>query len=430
MGTSMKEALAKAGIELTQEEEIKEDESRKAKHRSKTVIERPNDEYTLKSITLEPFERKKYQSDPTDTLLEVKGGLTEKEFLSLLNDYCGEAEVPYAIVWCENTEQTWMAISKLCLDQNFIYRDDLEIMLPLGQIDVLGFYKRHGALVNPGIITRKTCYIIDSPADEHYEVYYDTNYPAMKYGKATPNGMFIHKCKDRFHRDMKIIELDKLYQEESADCASKLTKKPMSADEAIIISDGCFMQNVCAASYYYIDSSTLIKNTQGIVPSEPEQAVLISEIVGATSALKMCRLKGKRKITYYYDNTSIMNVFRNRKTEYIEEVVEYKKLVEQMDGEGYQIKLVELHPKKGDDRDTVNKALMYFHNYCDKECTEMARVFSKDYRSIAMTDDSEGKTYAQIKKDFKPKGRPGQSSGNNGVKNNQHNGNNRYGKKF
>ena len=430
MALTMKEALQKANVELTAAEEQKEQEVRDMKHRTKTVVERPTDEYKLNSITIEPFERKKYQNDPTDTLLEVAGGLTNDDFTSIIADYCDGVGIPYAVVWCNDTLQTWLAIDKLCLDQNFIYREDLEIIIPEKLSEIVEFYSQRGANVNPGIVTRKTCYIIDSPANESYEVYYDTNYPALKYGKATPNGMFIHKCRNRFHRDMKIIELDNLYNAESADCASKLTKKPLGENEAIIISDGCFLQDTCACAYHYLDSSTLIKFAQGIVPTEATQAVLIADLCGATSALEMCYAKGKKSITYYYDNTSIINVFRNRKTEYIQEVIAYKELVKKMDAEGFDIKFVELHPKTGDDRDQTNKALMFFHNYCDKECTDMARIFAKDYRSIAMSDNSEGKTYQQVKKEFAPKGRPGQSKGGQGVKNNQHNGNNRYGKRY
>lgn len=421
--TSMKEALEKAGIDLTQAEEKKEQEMREAKHRGRTVFERPKDEVSLKRVSIEDFEPKKYQSDPTDDLIEISAGLQIRMLEEILdrNDF-------YAMVWCANTSQTWLAPTKLCMDQNFIYREDLEIILD--KKEGIEFYKEHGAKVVPGIAVRRSCYILDSPADEHYELYYDTNYPALKYGKATPNGMFIHKCRDRFHRDMKVMELDKIYDESSRQRASAMTKEPMGIDEAIIISDGCFMKNVCASAYYYLDNVSMIKMAQGIIPSEPDQAVLISEIAGATSALEMCRLKGKKKITYYYDNTSILNVLRNRKTEYIQEIVTYKKLLEELDGDGYDIMFVELHPKTGEDRADVNKALMYFHNFCDKECQDMTRVFSKDYRSIAQSNAPEGKTYKQTKRDYTPKGRPGSSSGRGFVKNNSRNGNNRHGKVY
>lgn len=431
MSSTLKEALAKANVPLTSEEELKEQDRREAKHRSKTVAERPTEEYKLHNVTIEPFERKKYQSDPTDDLIEIPAGLDASELLNLI---VGGGKSLYCMVWCKDTCQTWACPTKLCLDQNFIYREDLEFWFFDGP-DGKGsggydFYASRGGNVSSGWITRKTCYILDSPAEEHYEVYYDPSFPAMKYGKVTPNGMFIHKYKDRFYRDMKIMELDKLYEESSKAAASEMSKREFGANEAIVISDGCFMQNVCASSYYYIDSATLMKFTQGIIPSEPDQAVLISEIAGATAALQMCRTRSKKKITYYYDNTSIINVLRNRKTEYIQEVVEYKNLLKNLDVNGYEVKFIELHPKTGDNREEANKALMFFHNYCDKECQDMARIFSRDYRSIAMNDTSDGKTLKQVQKEFAPKGKPGNGSGQCRVQNNSKNGNNKYGRKF
>lgn len=424
---TMKEALAKANIPMTPEEEWKDQERRKWKHRGRTVLERPKEEVKLHKLSEEPFERKKYQSDPTPDLIEIPAALDKKQLFDLVES-CNEDSY---IIWCNNTMQTWLAPTQLCLDQNFIYRYDLDIVKYSDPDSVWDFYESRGHVVNPGMCSCKVCYILDSPAEESYEVYYNSNYPLLKYGKTTPNGMFIHKCRDRFYRDMKIMELDKLYDESSATRAAEMTKKELTAKEAIVISDGCFMRNVCTSAYYYLDNVSLIKMTQGIIPTEPDQAVLISEIAGATSALQMCRIKGKKKITYYYDNTSIMNVFRNRKMEYVQEIVEYKQLVEEMTQEGYDIKFVELHPKTGEDREDTNKALMYFHNYCDKECQDMARIFSKDYRSIAISDDSEGKTFKQVKKEFAPKGRPKNGgNGNKGVQNNSANGNNRWGRKM
>lgn len=418
--TSMRDALLNAGVDLTPVEEKSEQSEREMKHRSKTVLERPKDEVKLNRVSAADFEPKKYQNDPTDELIEVTAGTTLSEFNKMIEGKF------YALVWCSDTMQTWIAPTKLCMDQNFIYREDLTIVG--SRQEASWFYEENGLKVSSGIITRKTCYILDSPADERYEVYYNSNYPTVKYGKATPNGMFIIKCKDRFHRDMKIMELDKLYDEASRSRASDMSKEPMGTNEAIIISDGCFMRNVCTSAYYYLDNVSMMKVSQGIIPSEPEQAVLIAEISGAVAALQMCRLKGKKKITYYYDNTSILNVLRNRKTEYIREIVEYKKLLEELDGDGYDVKFVELHPKTGEDRASTNKALMFFHNYCDAECQSMARVFSKDYRSIAQSNSADGKTYKQTKKEFKPKGKPGQSNGSRGVVNNSKTGNNRYGR--
>jgi hypothetical protein len=283
--------------------------------------------------------------------------------------------------------------------------------------------------LRPGVQTRKTCYILDIPGNETYEVYYESNYASLKYGMATPTGTFIHKYPNRFHRDMAILELDKLYSESSVKKASKQIEKALKPNEAIVISDGAWLKNVCASAVWYIDATSAIKMTEGIIPTEQDQAVLIAEIRGATNAFQLCMAKGKKKIRYYYDNTSILNVFRNRKTEYIEEVKQYKELLEEMDRNGYQVTFIELHPKTGEDRIDDNKALLFFHNSCDAECRSMTDIFKKDYKSYAGVDEKEGKSYSTIKSEFKPKGKPGQSSGK-GYQSNQRTGNNKTGKRF
>lgn len=423
--TLMSDALKNAGVVLTEEEQKKEQQVREDKHRAKTEVSRPEEEFRLRAITEEVFERKKYQKDPTDDLVELKPNLDEDDVRDV---YAGGAG--YA-VWCHDTLQLWYAHTQMCLDQNFIYRTDLQIFSVNTADDLVKAYNEFVANVNPGIITRKCCYILDNPAAETYEVYYEAAYPSIKYGKATPNGMFVHKYDNRFHRDMRIIELDKLYADSSKKEAGELIYKNMDADEAIVISDGCWMKDTCASAMYYIDNACIVKLAYAALPTEVDQAVLIAEINGAYQALNMCKFHGKKKIKYYYDNTSIINIFRNRKTEYIEEIKAYKSLVEEMDADGYEIEFIELHPKTGDDRDQNNAGLMFFHNYCDKECRELSDIFRKDYKQIAAAGDREGKSFKQVKENFKPKGKPGQSNGRHDhPTNNQRNGNNRYGKRF
>lgn len=408
--TSLKDVLGNINIETTEEEAG-------MKHRSKGVMERPKEEVELKAVSLEDMGYKKTQKDPTPDLISVPNGMTDSEYQAFICEKEIQPEQGYA-VWCQDTYDLWYAKDKLCLDQNFIFREDLRIEPLSGENGLQAIYKETAGSYSADMLIRKTCYILDSPAAETYEVYYETAYPSIKYGKATPNGMFIHKYLNRFHRDMAIMELDKMYTDESKKTASALTKKPMRADEAIIVSDGAWMKNVCSSAHYYLDMDKLIKMTQGFLPSEGEQAVLISEIQGATNALQMCRINGKKNIKYYYDNTSILNVFRNRKTEYIREVKEYKELLQEMDKEGYSVSFIELHPKTGEDRAEANKGLMFFHNYCDKECREMADIFAKKYADIAKSADDKGVGYKSVQP--KPK-RP---------QNNSRNGNNRYQRRY
>lgn len=400
---TLKEALAKANIPLTPDEELVEKEELEVKHRGKRIVERPKDKVDLSYISRDVPERKKVQADPTEDLVFLPVGVTDKILLPYLSGY---------FVICKDTMQAWVAPTKECLDANFIYRDDLEITECVTGYDLWAAYDEAGVNTwNPGIITRKKCYILDNPGNESYEVYYDTNYPSLSYGKATPNGMFIHAYANRFHRDMAIMELDTIYSESSKKRASDYVRKQLDTTEAIIISDGCWMKEVCSSSCWYLDNESIMQLSSGQIPSEPDQAVLISEITGATLALKLCMLNGKKHITYYYDNTSILNVFRNRKTEYIKEVKAYKELLEELDRSGYTINFVELHPKTGKDRDSENRALMYFHNSCDRACREMSDIFTKDYKSYACSGSTDGKTYKEAKQEFKPKGRQGQSNG-------------------
>lgn len=382
--TTEREVLRQDGME------IQVPDSR-LKHRGSTISERPSTEFKLLSVNEEDFERKKTQVEPTaDLILLPKGNLDEAVKLIGSAGY---------LIWCHNTREMWYAPTKLCLDANFIYRSDLEICEIVSHDNGVEFYKKRSANLMPGVITRKVCYILDNPAGECYEVYFETNYPSLKYGKATPSGMFVYKYDDRFQRDMAIMELDKLYTDTSKTNAKALIERKMKEDEAIIISDGAWMKEVCSSSVVYMDNVRLLEQTHAANPSEKEQAVLIAEITGATLALQTCKLYGKRKITYYYDNTSIVNVFKNRKTEYIPEIKTYKTLLESMVEDGYSINFVELHPKTGENKDSENKALCFFHNNCDKACRAISDIFKKEYIANATLGNREGKKY----QDFKPK---------------------------
>lgn len=380
---------------------LPEIEEKESLHRT-DLVERPNEQIKLYSVANESIDAQKTQKDPTDDLEELVVGPEGIERVSeLLSGY---------IIWCSDTQQMWYAHDKLCLDKNFIYREDLEIAeISNGMVDsettVVKFFNDRAGFLSSKILTRKTCYILDIPGNETYEVYYDSAYPSIHYGKATPQGMFIHKYENRFHRDMAMIALDKFYSEQSGREAGEYTKKKFAQNEAVIITDGAWMKNTCSSAYYYIDNTSVIKMVEGVIPSEPDQAVLISEINAAYNALSMCIARKKTKIKYYYDNTSILNVFRNRKMEYVEEVKRYKELLETMSTTGFNVLFIELHPKTDEEKDTLNKALVFFHNSCDAECRLMSDVMKKDYKSF-IDSDVKGVSYSEFKASVKPKGQP------------------------
>lgn len=352
------------------------------------AIERPNDEVSLLAIDDRPKVIIKSQKDPTDDLVLLKRGEE-----AVLPEHCDGGYV----VWCADTEETWYAPDKQCLDANFIYRDDLEIVPVEDEIQAQEFVMSKNKDLLPGVITRKTCYVLDNPGTESYEVYYDPSYPAQRYGKSTPQGTFVHQYKNRFYRDMAILALDESYTKSSVKAAKEFIKKQLKDNEAIIVSDGAAIENTIGHAFFYIDSSCLTKVSEATFPSDENQKVLISEVNGAYRALSMCAERKKKYITYYYDNTSILNVFKNRKTEYIEEIKRYKDLCATMTDKGYVINFVEIHPKTGENRAAENAALMYFHNTCDGMCREIIDVFSRDFTQRAMLGNRNGQSIKDIR---------------------------------
>lgn len=74
MGFTLKDLVAGSGVDLlpSDEEVTKE---RELKHRNRTVLERPKEEYSLKAIYEEDFVPKKKQTDPTPDLVHLIGSL-------------------------------------------------------------------------------------------------------------------------------------------------------------------------------------------------------------------------------------------------------------------------------------------------------------------------------------------------------------------
>ena len=402
---TMKELLQNAGFETA--EDNKEELKSASATRRKNVIDRPTAEVELLSLAEECREVVKTQKDPTNDL-EFLPRVWAKNRRPVIE----ERKHGY-MVQDKDTKEVFYVPTKLSLDANFIYRDDIEIVEVTPANTTIDIFDKMMEDVNTGCIPNKQKYILDDPGSETYEVYADSNYPTLKYGKATPTGMFVHVYPNRFHRDMAILELDSLYTNSSHKQAGKLTARKLAPNEAIIISDGAWMKDTCSSCYFYLDNTTVMKHVEGVIPSEPDQAVLIAEINGAYNALVQCRIKHKTSIKYYYDNTSILNVFKNRKTEYIAEVKRYKEFLEKLDKEGVSVTFIELHPKTDEEKDKLNKALTYFHNSCDAECRIMAEIFKKNYKDFVVINESNGTNFNQFKASNKPKGTPR----NNGNKN-------------
>ena len=356
--------------------------------------ERPVTEVELKACSDESMHWKRSTLDPTPDLVALPKNNWD-ECCEMVSDWAG------FIVTCADTEQTWFAPTEECLNKNFIYREDLTITEVKSHTEALDVYKAFNDNLNAGVHCSTVCYILDNPPKEAYEVYYDSAYPSLHYGKATPMGCVVHRYANRFHRDMAILSLDDLYANSSEKLAKKLTAKALTPKQAIVISDGAWMREVSSSCTVYIDDSSLIKMTEARVPSDKDQAVLLSEIRGATNALQLCMAHHKKDIVYYYDNTSILNVFRNKKTEYLEEVRVYKELLADMDSKGYKVTFTEVHPKTSETKDTDNKAIQFFHNTCDNECRTISTLYDRHTIDSAVANDFDGKSYGDVRNSFK-----------------------------
>ena len=300
------------------------------------------------------------------------------------------------LIWCENTEETWWVPDEAALNANFIYREDLEILPVTDVYEAEAWLHERNDGLMPGKVTRKSCYVLDNPGIEKYEVYYDPNYPAQKYGKCSPQGTTVRQYTDRFKRDVAIMQLDKKYANASSKLATKLAAQKLSENQAIIISDGALISDNASCAFYYIDNQSVIKSAECCLPSNRDQGVVIAEINGAHRALQTCFSRRKTDITYYYDNLAIVTVFCGKKNQDLPEVRRYKKLCEKMDSMGYRINFVEIHPKTGEHREEENKALMFFHNSCDRECRDMADLFRKDYQAHAVAGNRDGRSYGDV----------------------------------
>lgn len=312
------------------------------------------------------------------------------------------------LVLCRDTRDVWLCLRKQILDDNFLFRDDLEIKEIKSDLVMANLLVECiGECIVPNEPT-KVCYILDKRFAEEYTPYYDPNYPELKYGKKTPVGMAVLRFGNRFKRDAAIRVLEEKYAEKPFGSAVNLVSKKLPDDAAIIVSDGSKSDNSISAAFYYVDNSRIEKGAIALEPSTPEQGVLIAEILGATKALLTCETYGKKKITYYYDNCAIIHVFNSEKLREVPEVKTYKALCESLVAKGYDVTFCELHPKRGKKRSQDNAALTYFHHNCDKTCTELIELYRGRIAEVAAADTSKGSKYSELAKPKQQRTRKGQ----------------------
>lgn len=395
-------------LSSTVTESILKDVEKEINKNKDKKLTRPEKEVELNALSEDVIISEKTEKDKTKDLVELECGLSRDEFYDIFADkpeFKTDSSICY--IYDKNTKYGYVAPTEECLNKNFIYRGDIELEWCGTLEGVWSQYSETSGKYIKGCVPRFSCYILDNPGVEKYEVYYDSNYPKMAYGLATPKGCMIYKYPNRFHRDMAILELDKLYSQASKIRAREFTKMELKNDEAIIVSDGAYLKNACSCALYCITNDQIMKVASGFLASYETQSVLCAEISGAFDAIKIAvDLHKKTSIKYYYDNTSILNVFKNRKTEYLPEVKGYKDYLMSLKNRGVEVEFIELHPKTGEERQFDNKALTFFHNACDAECREMADIFSKRYDTLAIACNKKGvglDKVNQAKQNSKPK---------------------------
>lgn len=307
------------------------------------------------------------------------------------------------VVCCKESHDLWLCLSEQILDANFLYRGDLDIYALMDYknlVDIL--YVLIGKYAT-GREFSKVCYILDNPVAEEYTPYSNPSYPYNKYKKKTPIGMQVLRFDNRFDRDVVIAELEKKYRDKPAKSAAELVSKELNQNAAIIVSDGATSFGASMSAYWYLDSDKLEHNCIAFKPSVVEQGSLLGEIVAATRALKTCYDNNKTVIDYYYDNKAIVNILNSKRLSDIPEIMEYKELCEKLHEEGFIVTYKELHPKRGSHRNNSNPALLYFHNSCDKACTDIANLYRSKCTQVAASDTSTGVKYSDTVKPKKRK---------------------------
>ena len=332
-----------------------------------TTTKAPARAVVLQAINSNTINDKEPERCISDELLEIPIGCTAENVVAMLESV---VTLPAFFIWCEDTLQMWCAPTEDCLNTSFIYRGDLEIAIIEDVSQITDYYEERAAKLQPGSVTSKKCFILNNPPAETYEVYYASNYPVMRYGKVTPDGMTVMAFNNRFERDAAILKLEEHYSRISKGSARSLVKKAMTTEEAVIVSDGCVAGNIGACAAVYIDMFGVTKQVRSLKFTSDRTNVLIAELEGALLAFRICAGNRKKKVTYYTDNRAVLEVIQgtqanNKVAQKLQQIISKLRL------DGANITCLEVHPKNKKVHGTGDKAIQHFHNLCDKECTAM-----------------------------------------------------------
>ena len=364
------------------------------------TIEKPTKAVQLLAAHEDEAEVKKYVlDDKTDDLVTLPYGKT-KDCFEVLNKVIGPGFIVYDIY----SKETWYAPDIICLNKNFVFREDVRIVQVENKQEAVDTWLTFNEDIAPSRLYSRFKYILDDPTAGIYWPFSSPDYVPKHYGKPILQGTVIHKCKNRFQRDSLILMLEQKYTSESEKDVREIGKTELSDDEAIIVSDGSSKESTVSYCYYYMDNKSILRQSGCCtLANDVKCTSSVAEIIGALNAIKQCVAQGKHIIKYYFDNSVIINVFKSHKLDNIAEIREYKDYLNQLNAVGYEILFCDLHPKTDKQKYKLNKALTYIHNSCDSECIAIAKMHYRNYAKKAMVDESKGNSLSRIVKPQQPK---------------------------
>lgn len=373
------------------------------------TVEKPTEAVRLLAVHEDEAEVEKcVLDDKTDDLVVLPYGKT-KDYLEVLNNVTGSGFIIHDIY----SKETWYAPDIICLNKNFVFREDVRIVQVKDKQEALDIWLTFNEGITPSRLYSRFKYILDDPAAGTYWPFSSSDYVPKHYGKPVLQGTVIHKCKNRFQRDSLILMLEQKYTSESEKDVRELGKAELSDNEAIIVSDGSSRESTVSYCYYYMDNKSILRQSGCCTLTGGAKCTSsVAEIIGGLNAIKQCVAQGKHVIKYYFDNSVIINVFKSHKLDNIPEIKEYKNYLNQLNAEGYEILFCDLHPKTDKQKYKLNKALTYLHNSCDSECIVMAKMHYRNYTKKAMTDESTGNSLSRIVKPQRPKQAANKQYGN------------------
>lgn len=254
------------------------------------------------------------------------------------------------LIWCEWSKQMWYAPTLECLNKSFIYRDDLVILVVYNSGVYEWFEEKMKS--KQGLCPSRKCYILDRPKLGMYEVFYESDYPTKEYGCSTPKGCKVHAFANRFERDAAIVELDKAYDRNSP---TAITENNLGDREAIIV----MSSDVGVYSYVYYDSYGMRTTSNTFIPTDIKNALFASASKCAWDALMHCTHTKRDKITFYYDDESLLIAASDKALANIEEVRLLQKLIASMDHHAYEVEFL-----------PIGEDLKPLYNSCRKNCRD------------------------------------------------------------